>query len=110
LVGTCRQPDQAEAFGAVVRELTLGDVHLLGVRRRRFVYTPPEGWHGLAQLFEATWYPTDYPLRDLSLTVTPAVPAIGGLARGLLAAIAGDASPERALLEPPRDVELPSGL
>jgi hypothetical protein len=72
---------------AMVRALTIADTHDLGVRRRRYVYAPPRDWHGLARLFEATWYPRDYPATRASITVCPAVPAQPGLAGALLHAV-----------------------
>lgn len=38
-----------------VHELVMGDSHMLGLRRRRFVYDPPPGWERLVCGFDTTW-------------------------------------------------------
>jgi hypothetical protein len=62
-----------------VRRLTLGDTHMLGIRRRRFQYRPPAGWRRSAQpsLFHDVWAP---PGGDGTITVCPALPAGSPLA------------------------------
>jgi hypothetical protein len=61
-------------FTRWVRVLVTLDAHALGVRRRRFLYTPPPGWQGLPRGFTTEWAPLDFP-RNLSLIhVFPANP------------------------------------
>lgn len=74
-VGLPLVPAANELFANKVRECVTGDAHMLGVRRRRFAYARPPGWHGLlAGAFHAVWYPLDYPNNRSSLSVYPAVP------------------------------------
>ena len=87
IAGVALGPAGFAPMRAAVRDLTLADRHELGVRRRRFVYAPPPGWHGLAGLFDATWYPRDYPAARAAITVCPAVPAQDGLCAALLDAV-----------------------
>jgi hypothetical protein len=70
---------QSEAYGRIartVRTLTQTDTFALGyVRRRRFYYEPPSGWHGLASTTLHTYfYPIDYPRNRSTITVAPAYP------------------------------------
>lgn len=58
----------------LVRELAQRDNHALGVRRRRFEYTPPEGWQPLPRGLSTAWIPPDYPNRDTRVLVYPANP------------------------------------
>jgi len=110
LTGICFDPARFAAFRATVRQLLFLDAHILGTRRRRFRYTPPAGWHGLADLFDATWYPMDHPRRDLVLTVSPAVPLMPGLHEGLIVTTAGTTSIEDGvLIDQPEEIALPLG-
>jgi hypothetical protein len=43
---------------AVARNLSLG---LGPLRRRLFVYRPPQGWQGVSRTFRSDWIPRDYP-------------------------------------------------
>src|SRR6185503_19621441 len=73
--GVTRAPERFAAFSRGVRELV--DVYPLGLgehRYRRFFYTPPTGWQGLARGMVTEWYPLDYPARWASLVVHPAKP------------------------------------
>lgn len=56
------------------RELLLSIALGLGVRRRRFFYTPPPGWHALPGGLAATFYPADFPGNMTNLAVLPATP------------------------------------
>ena len=81
---------------ATIEELVIGDVHLLGrERRRRCVYTPPAGWQGRGNLFEARWFPLDYPANPASIFVNPALPNTPGLARAILEKLGGAFTLER---------------
>jgi hypothetical protein len=62
-------------FAGTVRELVRGDRLMLGVRRRRYSYTPPAGWDGYSRLpMFATWFPPEYPKSPTSITIYPAIP------------------------------------
>ncbi|MCE9576813.1 MAG: hypothetical protein K8W52_26945 [Deltaproteobacteria bacterium] len=58
----------------LVRELGQRDDHTLGVRRRRFEYTPPADWQPLTRGLSTTWLPPGYPDHDTRLLVYPANP------------------------------------
>jgi hypothetical protein len=96
VVGIPGRPDQYARFDEVVRRLVHDDSHMLGVRRRRFVYDPPTGWHGLlAPPFHAHWYPWDYPRNPSNLAVGPAVPIPSGdtaFARSVLGSMVANIS------------------
>jgi hypothetical protein len=67
-------PARFTDFTRWTRSLIVLDTHALGVRRRRFLYTPPPGWQGLPRGFTTEWAPVDFP-RNLSLIhVFPANP------------------------------------
>jgi hypothetical protein len=87
IAGLAVGPGSFARVRAAVVELTLADTHDLGVRRRRCVYAPPRDWRGRAGLFDATWYPRDYPAERAAITVCPAVPFKPGLAPALLDAV-----------------------
>jgi hypothetical protein len=53
------------------RELLVGASFGLGVRRRRFFYTPPAGWQGLPSGLTATWHHPRFP-RHAAVIVVPA--------------------------------------
>lgn len=74
--GTCRAPAEYERFHALVRALVLRDSHGLVARRRRYLYTPPAGWQGLARGLETHWFPLDYPRNRSTISVAPAIPEI----------------------------------
>ncbi len=72
-------------LAAIVEELAIGDLHLLGrERRRRYVYTRPPGWHGTGNHFDARWYPLDYPANPARIFVNPALPLSPGIASTIL--------------------------
>lgn len=64
-------------FTQAVRSLTLGDVHMLGIRRRRFLFQPPPGWQGLGRGFKTDFYPRGFPRDAGCITVWPASPLRG---------------------------------
>jgi len=69
----------------VIEQLIIGDVHLLGrQRRRRFVYAPPSSWQGSGGVFDARWYPLDYPRNPSRILVNPALPNTPGLVRAIV--------------------------
>jgi len=62
-----------DRFRTAVRELTFRSTLGLGeIRRRRFVYTPPQSWSGLSRGLLTQWFPLGYPVVDAIITV-PAV-------------------------------------
>ncbi len=72
--GYCLDPDAFAGFTATVRELTASDSHFLGIRRRRYEYAAPAGWHARALGFDAEWFPIDYPHVASTITVWAALP------------------------------------
>ena len=98
-----------ERFREIVRGLVRHDTHALGVRRRRFVHDPPDGWHGFfAGSMHVHWIPLDYPRNQSSLSVFPALPGAGSpsdLVEHHIAQVAG-----LQLLGDPEPVTSGSGL
>jgi len=74
LHGVCPRKEEHDRFTALVRTLTKEDAHVLGIRRRRFEYLPPDDWEPLVQGFITEWIPPDYPGNQTVLTVYPANP------------------------------------
>jgi hypothetical protein len=70
-----QDPAQFELFRdkvrGVVQHLSLG---LGWQRRRRYLYTPPPGWYGVARPYSAEWYPPGYPRDDGAISVFHAKP------------------------------------
>jgi hypothetical protein len=85
LVAVSSSPAHFAAVRATVRTLIRTDYHVLGRRRRRYVYGPPPGFHAVAGLFDTIWYPLDYPARATSITVAAALPQQPGLRDALVA-------------------------
>jgi hypothetical protein len=92
LAGLCLEPSARERFRATVRALACADAHMLGARRRRFLYAPPPGWQGVLDGFVATWCPTSQPGRTRIL-VGAAAPAAPGLRDDLVRAALGGPPP-----------------
>lgn len=69
-----RSAEHFSEMTKLVRELVISDVQMLGVRRRRYEYTPPPGWQSLARGFITDWLAPGYPGNVASLTVYPALP------------------------------------
>ena len=67
--------DRASELATTVRQLIEETTLVLGVRRRRFVYQPPDGWHPLANSLLTNWYPSDFPGTSACITVPPATPS-----------------------------------
>jgi hypothetical protein len=70
-------PERFEEMTRHVRLLARMDSHGLGVRRRRFLYTPPEGWQGLPRGAVTDWMPPDFPRHRAMMQVFPANPRAG---------------------------------
>ncbi len=70
--GVSLRTESFETLTAAVRQLTLTDAHLLGVRRRRYVFTPPAGWHEESLLFYTRYTAPDSP--STQMMVCPAMP------------------------------------
>jgi hypothetical protein len=114
-VGTVCVPERGAEMEETIRTCVARDAHMLGVRRRRFVYEPPVEWQGLpTDPFHATWYPHDFPANASMLTVFPAVPAPAdpGLETLLLTTLidATDRNIETGAAMRVHDVVTPSGL
>lgn len=62
----------------VARDLLVADAHVLGVRRRRYVFTPPAGWAGIAVLMHAIYLAPEFPARAGTISIYPAVPRKSG--------------------------------
>ena len=63
-------PEMGSLARSLIKNISLG----LGVRRRRFWYTPPPSWQGFPRELAARWFPPDYPADRTCLTVFPASP------------------------------------
>lgn len=72
--GLCLRPALDVELGRIVRDLVRSDVHAFGLRRRRFEYSPPQGWQPLGQRLAVQWFPPDYPANTTWLMVYPANP------------------------------------
>ncbi|MCA9675394.1 MAG: hypothetical protein H6709_05280 [Kofleriaceae bacterium] len=67
--------DRSSLLEATSRELLLGTSLRLGVRRRRYRYTPPADWSVIPSGLTANWYPPDFPGNQTNLVVHPAEPS-----------------------------------
>jgi len=74
LSGLCAVPDKVPELTRLVRRLLHADAHALGVRRRRYLYTPPPGWHGQVRGLTTEWSPLDFPRAPSLIHVYPANP------------------------------------
>jgi hypothetical protein len=68
--GVTHDRELAAPLAKHVHDLVISDAHMLGVRRRRYRYTPPPGWTVATSGFETTWRAD-----DATITVYPAWPA-----------------------------------
>lgn len=66
--------EAAPMLEGVARELLVKVSLGLGVRRRRFVYQPPEGWQAVPNGLVTSWYPPGFPDDHAHLVVFPAEP------------------------------------
>jgi hypothetical protein len=73
VTGIGYQADEFARLAAGVRTLVATARVELGIRPRRFEYTPPAGWHGIARDLMTEWYPFEFPRRRAMLTVFPAM-------------------------------------
>ena len=107
----CYRPDQFEEVTKLVREIVVTDTHALGVRRRRYEYSPPRGWQPIVRYFVTDWLAPEYPKDPVHVTVYPANPrAIAP--PNLLAALAasGRGPDSRVEREQIMSLRTPSGL
>lgn len=75
VAGVATRPELAASMSDWVRRLVTDSQLMLGVRRRRYDYTPPATWHGYTRLpLFMTWFPPDHPRIPTSITVYPALP------------------------------------
>ena len=107
----CYRADQFEEVTKLVRELVVTDTHALGVRRRRYEYSPPRGWQPLVRFFVTDWLAPEYPKDPVHVTVYPANP-LAIAPPNLLAALAasGRAPESRVEREQVASLRTPSGL
>jgi hypothetical protein len=70
-------PERFAEVTVAARALVVGDSHALGVRRRRYLYTPPRGWQGLPRGLTTEWSPPEFPADRALLHVFPAEPGAG---------------------------------
>lgn len=70
----CVKPELFDEARALARQLLASEQLCLGVRRRRFFFTPPSGWHPMANGLIARFYPPGYPRESAVVTVWPAQP------------------------------------
>lgn len=80
-----RAPERFADATDRARALVLRDRQMLGVRRRRFLYSPPAGWHGVPHEFVIDWRAD-----DALITVWPATPLGGGDGRSALDELLSD--------------------
>jgi len=74
LSGLCVVSEEFAAFTRAVKLLVKMDSLALGVRRRRYLYTPPADWQGLVRGFTTEWSPVDFPRNHSLIHVFPANP------------------------------------
>jgi hypothetical protein len=63
-----------EDMTRIVHDLLHDEVFLFGVRPRRALYAPPDGWMGIARGMLTEWYAPDFPRDRALITVWPAMP------------------------------------
>lgn len=69
-----REPAALPAIAHTARALLYSARLQLGVRKRRFLYQPPEGWQPLPSGLLCRYHPPDYPRQPTTLVVHPAMP------------------------------------
>lgn len=72
--GLCTNVAARPELAALVRELTRQDSQVLGLRRRRFEYTPPRGWQPIPHSLATEWIAPDFPGNRAWIMVYPANP------------------------------------
>lgn len=70
----CVKPELFDEAQSLARQLLTGEKLCLGIRRRRFFFTPPSGWHSQADGLIVRFYPPAYPKESAVVTVWPAQP------------------------------------
>ncbi len=68
------QLERWDELELTARELVVAHELGLGIRRRRYLYTPPPGWTGLARGLVGYFYPPGFPNDRAFLVVQPAIP------------------------------------
>src|SRR5690606_1818780 len=71
----CIDQTKWDTLDVAARELVVSHQLGLGIRRRRFIYTPPPGWTPLARGLVGYFYPPEFPRDPSLLVVYPANPA-----------------------------------
>jgi hypothetical protein len=105
LAAICYRSELYDELTKLVHDLVVGDVHVLGMRRRRFEYAPPRGWQPIVRGFVTDWLAPEYPRDAVLLTVYPANPlalAPAKLVAMLLGANRPDARFDRQTVVPLR--------
>ncbi len=113
--GFAIRAEQFERIRTMVRELTENDRHVLGARRRRYIYAPPDGWQPLIRGFITDWICPSFPRKWALVTVHPATPLGSGVEADQLdvADVIGRAVERGFEVEasaPPTQVETGGGL
>jgi hypothetical protein len=109
LAAICYRVELYEEVTRVVRELVVGDTHQLGMRRRRFEYSPPRGWQPIVHGFVTDWFAPNYPRDAVQLTVYPANLLATMSARPLVRLLIGE-GPARVEREAIVPLSLSTGL
>lgn len=76
---TSGEPSEIEGL---IRSLVIADSHSLGIRRRRYELSPPEGWGGFSMLLHAIYLHPEFPHDRTTITVYPALPRPVGSREG----------------------------
>lgn len=71
----CIDQTKWDTLDVTARNLVVSHQLGLGVRRRRFIYTPPPGWTSLARGLVAYFYPPGFPRDPSLLVIYPATPS-----------------------------------
>jgi hypothetical protein len=111
-IGLCREPALFAEATRVMRELVVGDRHMLATRRRRFDYEPPPGWQPFVAGFVTAWYPPEFPNDSTYVTVYPANPTTlaPNAIFDIMLAAATRGGMRVTKVEPPRPARSDSGL
>ena len=96
LSGYCFEAALFDRSRSLVRELVRGDVHFLGIRRRRFDYCAPAGWRQRIQGHVEQWSPVGDD--GVKLTVWAALPSARVSIDAFVAQLQLDANAQRTNL------------
>jgi hypothetical protein len=112
LTGASIVPARWDELAAAIRFLLEKDAHGRGVRRRRYLYTPPPGWQGRARGLTTEWQPPGHPREPTLLHVLPAHPVDDPVEAVLAQTSCDDAEAGLVAAAPPapEEIVLPSGL